>query len=64
MTKKIKVTQIKSVIGTLEAQKRTIHALGLRKISSSVVHDDTPVVSEVWLILLNILSKSKMVDGE
>jgi large subunit ribosomal protein L30 len=44
MSKKIKVTQIKSTIGTLEDQKRTVRALGLRKINRSVIHDDTPCI--------------------
>jgi large subunit ribosomal protein L30 len=33
---KIKITQIKSVIDRSERQKRTIEALGLRKINHSV----------------------------
>lgn len=44
MSKKIKVTQIKSIIGTLDAQKKTIHALGLRKINRSVIHEDSPCI--------------------
>jgi large subunit ribosomal protein L30 len=39
--KKIKVTQVRSVIGRDESQKRTIQALGLGKINRSRVHDDT-----------------------
>ena len=44
MAKKIKVKQIRSAIGRLENQKRTIRALGLRRIGHSVEHNDTPVV--------------------
>jgi large subunit ribosomal protein L30 len=44
MSKKIKVTQIKSIIGTLDAQKKTIRALGLRKINRSVIHEDSPCI--------------------
>ncbi|MFD2147895.1 50S ribosomal protein L30 [Mucilaginibacter antarcticus] len=33
---KIKITQIKSVIDRTERQKRTVQALGLRKINHSV----------------------------
>jgi large subunit ribosomal protein L30 len=44
MSKKIKVTQTKSIIGTLDAQKKTIRALGLRKINRSVIHEDTPCI--------------------
>ncbi len=44
MSKKIKVTQIKSAIGRLENQKRTIKALGICKMNKSRIHDDTPVI--------------------
>ena len=41
---KIKVTQVKSSIKRLQNQKRTLEALGLRKIGQVVEHDDTPNV--------------------
>ena len=41
---KIKVTQVRSSIKRLQNQKRTLHALGLRKIGQVVEHDDTPNV--------------------
>jgi large subunit ribosomal protein L30 len=43
-TKQIKITQIKSVIGKLVSQKRTIKALGLKKINDSVVKNDTATI--------------------
>ncbi len=39
--KKIKVTQVRSVIGRDESQKRTIQALGLGKINRSRIHTDS-----------------------
>lgn len=38
---KIKVTQVKSSIKRTQRQKRTLEALGLRKIGQEVVHNDT-----------------------
>lgn len=38
---KIKVTLIRSVIGTPEDQRATVRALGLKKTNSSVVLSDT-----------------------
>ncbi|MGB3681164.1 MAG: 50S ribosomal protein L30 [Rubrobacteraceae bacterium] len=38
----LKVTQLKSVIGSLENHKRTVRALGLKRIRDSRVHEDTP----------------------
>lgn len=40
----LKVTQAKSVIGSLENHKRTIRALGLKRIRDSRVHRDTPQI--------------------
>ena len=39
---KIRVTQIKSIIGRPESKKRTILALGLTKINQTVEHKSTP----------------------
>lgn len=44
MMARIKVTQFKSVIGCSQDQRRTVRALGLRKIGHSVTHEDTPSV--------------------
>jgi large subunit ribosomal protein L30 len=41
---KIKITQIKSVIDRSERQKRTVAALGLRKINHSVEVEATPAI--------------------
>ncbi|MBX2888214.1 MAG: 50S ribosomal protein L30 [Ferruginibacter sp.] len=44
MAKKIKVTQVKSVIDRPERQKRTMVALGLKKLHSSVEVEATPQI--------------------
>ena len=41
---KIKITQIKSVIDRSERQKRTMQALGLRKINASVEVEANPAI--------------------
>lgn len=41
---KIKITQIKSVIDRSERQKRTMKALGLRKINHTVEVEATPSI--------------------
>jgi large subunit ribosomal protein L30 len=41
--KQIKITLIKSTIGRLKNQQATVEALGLHKIGSSKIHNDTPV---------------------
>jgi large subunit ribosomal protein L30 len=42
--KKIKITQIKSIINRPKGQKRTIEALGLRRLNHSVIHNETPQI--------------------
>ncbi|SEL97805.1 LSU ribosomal protein L30P [Aquimarina amphilecti] len=39
---KIKITKVKSAINRTQRQKRTLEALGLKKIGQVVEHDDTP----------------------
>lgn len=41
---KVKVTQVRSIIDRPRRQKDTIKALGLRRISHSVVKDVTPQI--------------------
>ena len=42
--KKIKVTQVKSIIDRSERQKRTMRALGLKKMNASVEVEATPQI--------------------
>ena len=42
--KKIKVTLVKSIIGTKQDHRATVRGLGLRKLNSSVELEDTPAV--------------------
>ena len=41
---KIKITQIKSQIGSDKTQKATLIALGIKKLNHSVVHEVTPQI--------------------
>jgi len=41
---KLKVTQVRSIIGTKQNHRASLQTLGLRKIRQSVVRDDTPAV--------------------
>ena len=42
--KKLKVTLVKSVIGTKQGHRATVRGLGLRRLNSSAVLEDTPAV--------------------
>ena len=44
MKRQVKITQIKSKIGSNWRKKRTVEALGLKKMHHSVIHNDTPTI--------------------
>lgn len=44
MTKKLQITLTKSVIGSKPAQRKTVEALGLRKINQTVEHEDNVAI--------------------
>ena len=41
---KIKITQVRSVIGSTKRQKDTVQALGLRKIGHTIEKEDNPQI--------------------
>jgi len=41
---RIRITQVKSKIGKPERQKRTLEALGIRKLNHCVEHEATPQI--------------------
>ena len=52
---KIKVTQVKSGIDRPERQKRTLHALGLRKMNASVEVEATPQIQGMVTKVLHLV---------
>jgi large subunit ribosomal protein L30 len=40
----IKITQYRSKIRCIEKHKRTLEALGLRRVNHTVIHEDTPQI--------------------
>ncbi len=41
---KLKIRQVKSVIGRPEKHRRVIESLGLKRNQTEVIHDDTPAI--------------------
>ena len=41
---KLKITQVRGLVGKPKRQRRTIEALGLRGRHKTVVHEDTPQI--------------------
>lgn len=53
---KIKITQVKSRIGASQRQKKTLDALGLRKLNQTVEHEATPQILGMVGKLLHLVS--------
>ncbi len=57
---KVRITQIKSRIGQSKTQKRTLDALGIRKMHQTVEHDDTPQIMGMVSKLQHLLKVEKL----
>jgi large subunit ribosomal protein L30 len=64
MDKMLKITQIRSGIGKLIAQKRTIKALGLKKMHASVIHPDSPVLRGMIGAVQHLVKVEEVIAGE
>jgi len=56
----IKVTQIKGLIGQKEKLKRTVEALGLKRIDHSVVHEDNDVIRGMVFKVKHLVTVEKL----
>ncbi|GGJ00939.1 50S ribosomal protein L30 [Alicyclobacillus cellulosilyticus] len=63
MANKLSITLVRSLIGRPETQRRTVAALGLRKLHQTVVHEDTPVIRGM-VEKVRHLVKVQTVDAE
>ena len=53
--KTVRITMVKSPIGFPEPQKRTVKALGLRRMNFTVEHQDTPVVRGMLKKIIHLI---------
>ena len=58
--KKIKITLVKRVIGSLPAQRKTVKALGLKKIGSSVEHEVNPAIKGMVRAVAHLVKVEEM----
>lgn len=56
---KIKIKQVRSAIGRTKTQKRTLEALGLKKLHQVVEHDDTPAILGMVAAVNHLLEVQK-----
>ncbi|MDR2201436.1 MAG: 50S ribosomal protein L30 [Clostridiales bacterium] len=59
--KLLKITLIKSTIGCLDKQKKTVQALGLKKIRSSVVRPDNDAVRGMIFVVKHLVAVEESV---
>ncbi len=57
---KLKVTQVRSVIDRPFRQKRTMVALGLRRMNQSVEHDDSPQIRGMIAAVQHLVRVEKL----
>lgn len=57
---KIKITQVRSAIGSPKRQKATLIALGIKKLNRSVEHEDTPQIMGMINKLQHLLVVEKV----
>lgn len=51
----IKITQLRSAIGRPANQKRTLEALGLRKLNQTVTHEESPSLTGMLRVVSHLV---------
>jgi large subunit ribosomal protein L30 len=62
MSRQLRIKWVKSYIGYAEAQKRTIRALGLRRLGDVVVKPDSPSVRGMVDAVSHLVEVEEVVD--
>lgn len=62
MAASLKVTQVRSKIGTKQNHRDTLRTLGLHKIRQSVVREDTPVVRGLIHTVRHLVEVEEVVE--
>lgn len=64
MARLLEITYHRSAIGRLPNQRRTVEALGLRKLNDTVRHDDTPTVRGMIKTVGHLVTWREIEQGE
>ena len=59
---KLKITLVRSLIGRQEDQRATVKALGLGKMNSSVLQDDSPAIRGMVRKVSHLISVEEVQD--
>ncbi|MCL2245084.1 MAG: 50S ribosomal protein L30 [Treponema sp.] len=57
---KVKIKLVRSTIGALPKQRATVRSLGLRKIGSSTVQEDTPAIKGMIRTVAHLVSTEEV----
>ena len=57
---KLQITLVRSVIGRPQTQRVTVKTLGLRKLNTTVVHNDTPAIRGMINKVSHLLSVTEI----
>ncbi len=55
MAGKLKITQTRSIIGNKVKAKRTIEALGLKRMHQTVIHEDNPQIRGMAFVVRHMV---------
>jgi len=64
MAKKLEIKLVKSPIGYRVRAKRTVEALGLRKLQQTVVQEDTPVIQGMIKMVSHLVEVTEIKGGK
>lgn len=56
----LRITQVKSIIDRPERAKRSVKALGLKRINDTVVHEDTPQILGILRAVNHLVKVEKI----
>ena len=60
MANKLEITLTKSVIGSKPAQRKTVEALGLKKINQTVTHEDNVAIRGMINIVSHLVTVNEL----
>lgn len=60
MANKLEITLTKSVIGTKPAQRKTVEALGLRKVNQTVEHADNEAIRGMLNVVAHLVTVKEL----
>ena len=64
MAIQLRITQKKSAIGRHRRLKRTLEALGIRRLHQTVIHNDTPQLQGMIACVEHLLEVEEIPDGK